>query len=85
MYTMLLIRSQSEYIKFTIGYEMVLPDSTVFSYTLGNAIPLLDSKNDVIDLRAVYEKIEELVIGEAEKYKNSSVKSLQIRIYFDKN
>ena len=64
------IRSQAEYIKLTLCFEMMLPNSYSFSYTLSHAIPLLDSKGGVIDLRAVYEKIYELVRIEAEKYQD---------------
>ena len=76
------IRSQAEYIKLTLCFEMMLPNSYSFSYTLSHAIPLLDSKGGVIDLRAVYEKIYELVRIEAEKYQDSVIKSVKIRIDF---
>lgn len=79
------IRSSAKYIKITLSYEMILPDSSTFSYTLGNAIPLLYLEDNVIDLRAVYEKIEEMVRAEAEKYKDSAIKGVKIRFYFDKN
>ena len=73
----------SDYAKFTIGYKMLLPQSTELSFTLGKAIPLFDPSGKRIHKKKIYDVIEQLVRDNGEKYNDAEIKGVFIRIYYE--
>ncbi|KAF5182439.1 Dna polymerase, partial [Thalictrum thalictroides] len=73
----------SEYLKFTIGYNMQVSSSYEIPFTLGNAIPLCDPLGLSVNKKMLYDKIDQLVRLNGEKYNDAVVNGVFIRIYYE--
>lgn len=70
-----------KYGKFTIGYTMITPRGDPVSFSIGNAISLIDKSGNAFPKMDVYLNIEKNFIYKAEEYDKNLLKSLDIRVY----
>lgn len=70
-----------KYLKFTMGYIMILPNKSEVVTNLGKAIPLYDISGNPISKKAIYFSVERLVRLYAERYQDALIKGIFINIY----
>lgn len=73
----------SKYVKFTIGYNLLLPSKSTISITLCKAIPLFYPIGSPVPKKDIFDKIEQIVNSYAEKYQDAVIKGLFIRLYYE--
>lgn len=71
------------YGKFTIIFEMKRSYGEVFTFTLGEAIPLTTQDCELIPMKEVYANISQYIQKYAENYDGDSIIRLIIRVYMD--
>lgn len=74
----------SPYVKFTIGYNVILPITNKdYSFTLSKAIPLFYTDGKPVPRCIVYDHIENRVRYYADLYHDSSLRAIFLNIYYE--